>query len=30
MKTNKPMMLIGLTLVGAGAGFMVSKMMKKK
>ncbi len=30
MKTNKPMILIGLTLVGAGAGFMVSKMMKKK
>lgn len=30
MKTNKPMILIGLTLVGAGAGFMVSTMMKKK
>ena len=30
MKTQKPMILIGLTLIGAGAGFMVSKMMKKK
>jgi hypothetical protein len=29
MKTKKPMMLIAVTLVGAGAGFMVSKMMKK-